>query len=91
MRPKHLSVVLKGAPVNRTDRAGVDLTRVVYLMTRWEVPEAMSPFLCGARIHATVKKDGGLRPIAVGNMIPRLTSKLIASDLVFRVSLTDPV
>ena len=52
MRPEHLSVVLKGAPVNRTDRAGAALTRVVNLMTRGEVPEAVSPFLCGARLRS---------------------------------------
>ena len=47
LRPKNLSVFLKGAPVNRTYKAGADLTRVVSL--------AVSPFLCGARIHAAVK------------------------------------
>ena len=34
--------------------------------------------MCGARLHAAAKKDGGIRPIAVGNILRRLTAKTIA-------------
>ena len=86
LRPEHLNVVLKGAPANRTDKAGAALTRLVNIMVRGEVPEEVAPFLCGARLHAALKKDGGLRPIAVGNMTRRLASKLVASELASRAS-----
>ena len=39
------------------------------------VPAAVAPFLSGAMLHAGLKKDGGIRPIAVGNILRRLTSK----------------
>ena len=48
LRPEHLSVVLKGAPANRTDKAGAALTRLVNLMVRGEVPEEVASFLFGA-------------------------------------------
>ena len=35
----------------------------------------MAPFICGARLCAALKKCGGLRPIAVGEILRRLTSK----------------
>ena len=40
-----------------------------------KVPDQVAPFLCGARLHGAVKKDGGIRPIAVGEVLRRLTSK----------------
>ena len=38
----------------------------------------MVPHLCSATLFASKKKDGGLRPIAVGEVLRRLTSKCIA-------------
>ena len=81
LRPEHLRVTLKGAPINRTEKAGAALTRVVNLMAKGEVARAVAPYLGGARLHGALKKDGGLRPIAVGNLLRRLTSKLVASAL----------
>jgi hypothetical protein len=65
LRPEPLRIAIKGAPANRAVRAGVALTRVVNLMAAGRVPEEVAPFLCGARLHAVMKKDGGLRPLAV--------------------------
>ena len=77
---------MKGAPANRAVRAGAALTRVVNLMAAGRVPEEVAPYLCGARLHAAKKKDGGLRPIAVGNLLRRLTSKLMATALADRAA-----
>ena len=86
LRPEHLNVTLKMAPANRTDRAGAALPRLVNIMAKGEVPEEVAPYLCGARLHGALKKDGGLRPIAVGNLLRRLTSKLVASALAGKAS-----
>ena len=48
-------------------------------MLAGKVPATVAPFLCGARLHAAIKKDGGLRPIAVGNLERRITAKCAAS------------
>ena len=55
-------------------------------MAKGEVPEEVAQYLCGARLHGALKKDGGLRPIAVGNLLRRLTSKLVASELTSRAA-----
>jgi len=34
-----------------------------------------APFLCAARLITLKKKDGGVRPIAVGDTLRRLTAK----------------
>jgi hypothetical protein len=81
LRPEHLRAALKGAPPNRADSALAGLTRVVNLMAAGGVPACVAPYLCGARLHAALKKDGGLRPVAIGNLLRRLVSKLVAAAL----------
>ena len=54
-------------------------------MAGGKVPSAVAPFICGARLHAGVKKDGGLRPIAVGNIERRLVSKCFVQALNDRI------
>ena len=48
-------------------------------MLAGKVPPSVAPYLCGARLHAAIKKDGGLRPIAVGKLARRITAKCAAS------------
>jgi len=40
------------------------------------VPGKVRPYFFGAKLHAIRKKDGGLRPIAVGLTMRRLASKV---------------
>ena len=75
MRPVHLVSVLKSTSPTLAERALVALTKLVNVMAKGKVSEAVRPFLCGARLHAGKKKDGSLRPIAVGNLLRRLVAK----------------
>ena len=77
LRPEHLHVALQAAP-GRRDRALQSLTQLVNIMARGGVPEEVAPYLAGARLHAARKKSGGLRPVAVGNLIRRLVGKCCA-------------
>ena len=79
LRAEHLKVSIKSAPPNRTDKATEAITKLVNTMAGGRVPEQVAPFLAGARLHTAVKKDGGLRPIAVGEITRRLTSKCFNS------------
>ena len=47
------------------------------LLCSGDVPAIIVPHLCGASLTALKKKSGGLRPIAVGEVLCRLTSKCI--------------
>ena len=78
LRPEHLRAALLSSN-SRKDSTLVALTRFVNRMLAGEVPTAVAPYLCGARLHAGNKKDGGIRPIAVGNLVRRLTSKCAAA------------
>ena len=41
-------------------------------------PPEVTPHLCGASLLASCKKGGGFRPIAVGEVLRRLTSKCLS-------------
>jgi hypothetical protein len=42
----------------------------------WEIISNFTPFIYGASLCALSKKDGGIRPIAIGSTFRRLASKL---------------
>ena len=49
------------------------------LILSGEVPTSVAPYLCGARLHGANKKDGGIRPLAAGEILRRLVSKCAAA------------
>ena len=52
------------------------LTALVNLMLGGSVPDNITDTLYGANLCALKKKDGSLRPIAIGNTVRRLVSKI---------------
>ena len=61
---------------------GLQLLKTITLlcnkMLRAEIPRTISPFLYGASLIAFSKPGGGIRPIAIGNTLRRLTAKAAA-------------
>lgn len=52
-----------------------------------DVPDVAAPYICGARLHAGNKKDGGICPIAVGNTVRRLAAKYFVLKVADKVAL----
>ena len=52
----------------------------VNLLSQGKVPAEIVPHLCGALLLGTRKKSGGLRPIAVGEVLRRLVSKCLVQS-----------
>ena len=46
-----------------------------------KTPLEVAPYFCGAKLHGALKKDGGVRPIGVGNILRRLASKCAAAAM----------
>ena len=78
LRAEHLKVTVRSSPPDRTDKATEAITNIVNIMVAGKVPVKVAPFLCGARLYAAKKKDGGIRPIAVSNILHCLTSKVMS-------------
>jgi hypothetical protein len=53
------------------------LVSLMELIIQGNVPNKVCPILYGARLIALSKKDGGLRPIAIGSTIRRLAAKIV--------------
>ena len=61
------------------NRAAVleQLAALVGLLARGEAPVDLAPHLAGAKLFAASKQNGGMRPIAVGDVLRRLTAKCL--------------
>ena len=55
------------------------ISSLVSLLCSGSAPPEVTPHLCGATLLAHCKKDGGVRPIAVGEVLRRLVSKCLSS------------
>lgn len=80
--PQHLKDLIIGVPGGRNDDLLSSITRLVNLMLAGKVNEEVVPTLYGANLCALRKKDGGIRPIAIGSTFRRLTSKVCCRNIV---------
>lgn len=55
------------------------LTAVVQLLARGGAPPDVAPYLAGASLMALPKESGGIRPIAVGEVLRRITGKCLCA------------
>ena len=57
------------------------LTRLLCFLLSGRADVRIAPWLCGAPLTALFKKQGGIRPIVVGEILRRLTSRLCCSAM----------
>ena len=57
------------------DEAIEQLTSFTNLLARGDAPEFIAQYLAGASLMALQKPEGGVRPIAVGEVLRRLVAK----------------
>ena len=77
LRPQHLKDLLVGAPNN--SQLLVAVTYLTNLLLEGKTPSSVRSSLFGASLLAIRKKNGGIRPIAVGYVWRRLTAKIACS------------
>jgi hypothetical protein len=78
LRADHLKDTLSTA---HGDEVVAHLVVLCQLLANGEAPAAVAPHLAGARLHALPKKSGGVRPIAVGETLRRLVSKVLCQSV----------
>ena len=76
LRPQHLKDMT--GPINNGGAQALisALSRFVTMVLQGKVPISIRPFFFGASLTALTKKDGGIRPIAVGCTLRRLAAKI---------------
>ena len=78
LRPSHLREAVGCPSPDRANRFLSSLTSFLNLLAGGRAPPTITPHLCGASLLACRKKNGGHRPIAVGEVLRRLVSKCLA-------------
>ena len=77
LRPQHLKDALRPDAGNYRDLLLTQVTALVNRIVANQVPPFIKPFLLGANITVFNKKDGGIRPIAVGETLRRIACKCV--------------
>ena len=74
LKPGHLKQMIGAAEAG--NRLLESLTKLIGLVLERKIPEDIQPIFFGANLCALSKKDGGIRPIAVGSTLRRLVTKV---------------
>ena len=74
-RPQHLKDCLTGPHGQINSPFLLALTRLTNLVLHGTIPSEVRPLIYGANLIALNKKDGGIRPIAVGEVFRRIAAK----------------
>jgi len=75
LRPRYIFDCLNSA--DRSAKAGLleSMLTLATTVSEDRLQPRAAPYLCAARLIPLKKKDGGVRPIAVGDTLHRLTAK----------------
>ncbi|XP_047992700.1 uncharacterized protein LOC125231302 [Leguminivora glycinivorella] len=76
LSPQHLKELTSSSAGSNGPRLLESLTCLCNFLLKGMLNLQVTPYLYGASLCALSKKDGGIRPIAVGSVIRRLTAKL---------------
>ena len=76
LRAQHLLDAIAGSTAPAARDCLVSLTCLMNNLLSGKAPSILAPWLCGAPLTALHKKGGGVRPIAVGEVLRWLASRL---------------
>ena len=79
LRCQHLLDVIEGSTLPSVQECFANLTNLVCFLVSGQAHPSIAPWLCGAPLMALYKKQGGVCPIAVREVLRRLTSRLCCS------------
>ena len=86
LRAEHLKKMISSPDPSSGGRVLAAITRFVNALAAGNMPTSVAPFLGGANLFAILKKDGGFRPVAVGDTWRRLVCKCLAFKFTPKVS-----
>ena len=81
LSPDHLKEALKCPTPLKSERFLDAVTTFVNVLASGDVCPSLSTRICGTILDPLLKKDGGIRPIAVGETFRRLVSKCLNSAI----------
>ena len=82
LRPGHLKDLVAPQTAEAGQRLMKALDYICSKLLRGQIPKHTRDLLFASNLTALRKKDGGIRPIAVGNVFRRLASKIAAKRVI---------
>lgn len=76
LRPEHIKELTAASAGDSGQKLLESLTKLCNFLLKGLLNREVCPYLYGASLCAFLKKDGGIRPIAIGSTIRRLVAKL---------------
>ncbi|KAI5645635.1 reverse transcriptase (RNA-dependent DNA polymerase) domain-containing protein [Phthorimaea operculella] len=86
LSPQHLKDMINGLLGENSKVLLESLAALFNLILSGRVPNDITPVLYGANLCALKKKDGGIRPIAVGSTLRRIASKICCKKVLPQLS-----
>jgi hypothetical protein len=65
MRASHFKEAVMAPEANKSHQCLCTMTEILNILSQGKVPDPVTPYIFGANLLATSKKDSGHRPIAV--------------------------
>ena len=85
-RPSHFRAAIGESAPGRRDRALASLTKLVNSVAAGHVPPPVRPYFASAKLHGLLKKGGGIRPLACGCVLRRITARVVMRKLAPRAA-----
>ena len=86
LRPSHLLEALDVPTLGPKNSFKEALRQWILLCARGELPTWSGPWIAAARLIPLLKASGGIRPVAVGEVLRRLTSKVLQRSFSTRLT-----
>ena len=90
LRAEHLKAVLCDRNLGLAAQALTLLTGFVNQSLNGYLPPDLQPCLCGGRLIPLIKKDSGVRPLVVGELLRALVSKCALSEVTHQLTQLQP-
>ncbi|MCP4985271.1 MAG: hypothetical protein GY928_04125, partial [Colwellia sp.] len=79
LRPSHFKDALNIPTGDQGSRITTALAHICTLLALGQAPPAVAPWLAGAPLYPLRKANGGVRPIAVGETLRRIVSRVLCA------------
>ena len=81
LRAEHLKAIISDRNVGRAAQVLASLAKFANACLAGYLPPEIQPYLCGGRLVPLRKKDEGIRPLVIGELLRAIAAKLSLAEI----------